>query len=127
MLNILQHMYSKAAAKVICSNRLSYTFQYNEGVRQGCNLSPLLFCVYISDLENHLTVNQAGSITLNQIRTSLLQFADDLALLADTSHGLQKSLDVLNGYCAINELQINIDKTLLKETGEIVLFSSSVT
>ena len=54
LLTILQNMYSKATARVI-GNKLSEPVHCNKGVRHGCNLSPLLFNLFISDLETHLT------------------------------------------------------------------------
>ena len=79
-------------------------------MRQGCNLSPLLFSLYISDLETYLATNIAGSITLSNLKAQLLLF-DDLVLLADSESGLQNSMDRLDEFCKTWELKINIEKT----------------
>ena len=116
MLNILQNMYAKAAARVTINNNLSTPFQCSTGVRQGCNLSPMLFSLLISDLENHLSTTTAGSIPLTHTKLHLLQFADDLALLSDSHEGLQKSLDILSATVLLN---VNRDKT------KLVIFNKS--
>ena len=116
MQNILQNMY---VARVTISNNLSTPFQCSRGVRQGCNLSPILFSLFISDLENHVSTTTAGSIPLTHTKLHLLQFADDLVLLSDSHDGLQKSLDILSEYCATVLLNVNRDKT------KIVIFNKS--
>ena len=111
MLKILQSMYGKATSRVVANGTMSPTFHCSKGVRQGCNLSPLLFSLFISDLESHLSANNSGSIHLGSKKAHLLLFADDLALLADSHSGLQTSIDLLEEYCLTWDLKINIDKT----------------
>ena len=93
------------------NNVLSSPFPCNKGVRQGCNLSPLLFNLYISDLESYLQSTDAGSITLANLKVQLLLFADDLVLLADSEAGLKKSMEHLDKFCKEWELRLNIKKT----------------
>ena len=116
MQNILQNMY---VARVTINNNLSTPFQCSRGVRQGCNLSSILFSLFISDLENHVSTTTAGSIPLTHTKLHLLQFADDLVLLSDSHEGLQKSLDILSEYCATVLLNVNREKT------KIVIFNKS--
>ena len=71
ILNILQNMYAKAAARVTINNNLSTPFQCSRGVRQGYNLSLILFSLFISDLENHLSTTTAGSIPLTHTSTAV--------------------------------------------------------
>ena len=104
-------MYTSASSRVAVKNKLSSLFSCSKGVRQGCNLSPLLFSLFISDIESHLSSNRAGSITLTNLKVQLLLFADDLVLLADSRQGLQDSFDRLSEYCQAWKFKINIDKT----------------
>ena len=94
MLKILQSMYGKATSRVVANGTMSPTFHCSKGVRQGCNLSPLLFSLFISDLESYLTTNNSGSIQLGKKKARLLLFADDLALLADSHTGLQALINL---------------------------------
>ena len=47
-------MYEGIKSCVFSGNIKSNYFTSNTGVRQGENLSPMLFALYINDLENHL-------------------------------------------------------------------------
>ena len=104
-------MYLKATSRVKGNGALTNPFSCDIGVRQGCNLSPLLFILFVSDLETHLKTNGAGSISVSNSRVSLLMFADDVVLLAETQEGLQTSLHLLNQYCLTSALSVNTEKT----------------
>ena len=120
-LNLLQSMYRKASCRVTANNILSSSFPCRKGVRQGCNLSPLLFSLYISDLETYLATNIAGNITLSNLKAQLLLFADDMVLLADSQSGLQNSIDRLDEFCRTWDLKINIEKA------KVVIFNKTRT
>ena len=115
MLNILQSMYGQASSRVTLNSDTSEEFLYRKGVRQGSNLSPRLFSLFIHDLEKYLVENNSGSIEINSTNLHLLLFADDLVLLADTPAGLQKSIKILGDYCSKWNLRINMEKTKVME------------
>ena len=48
----IKEFYEKTKAKIRTPNGLSEEFWITKGVRQGCVLSPLPFCLYIAGLEN---------------------------------------------------------------------------
>ena len=101
MMNILQSMYTNATSRIAANN--NFSFPCLKGVRQGCNLSLLLFSLFINDLESYLSTNTAGSITLANCKVQLLLFVDsDLALLADSIKGLQDSID----WCRLQYMEI---------------------
>ena len=93
-------------------------FPCQKGVRQGCILSPLLFSLFISDLETVLRHNESG-VKLNRMSMDLLMYADDIVLISSSAAGLRKHLYVLQSYCKTWKLEINIDKTKSVFLGEI--------
>ena len=69
--------------------------------------SPLLFSLFISDLDSNLRQNNATSIRIRRFHVTSLMFADDLAILADSHTGLQQPLYV---YCSHLRIKVNAKK-----------------
>ena len=75
----------------------------NQGVRQGCSLSPLLFALYLKEMGETLHQSKLGtSIGKDNhqdregITISAMFFADDLVLIANSKSKLEKLLQILN-------------------------------
>ena len=54
----------------------------NRGLRQGCNLSSVLFVLYVSDLPTHLLAQGVGVRLPSGELVCVLLFADDIVLIA---------------------------------------------
>ena len=85
-------------------------FKSEIGVRQGNNLSPLLFSIYLS--ESFLISKYGGlvnifELTVNNddlyeyIKMYIVFYADDTVILAESPTELLKSLDAMKSYCNI--------------------------
>ena len=73
--------------------------------------SALSCSLFISDLEDSLKTKSSGRIKIGDQEVSIIMFADDLVLLADSSEGLQQSPSVLQEYCRVWQLTISTEKT----------------
>ena len=66
-------------------------------------MSPLLFSLFIDDLEMFQQDNIECSLNIDDT----LLFADEMAILAKTPEDLQTSLDLLHTYCSNLGLEVN--------------------
>ena len=96
-------------------------FDCQNGVRQGENLSPLLFALFLNDMQSYIESNVGLGIELNDDRDILwlklliLLYADDTVILSDTAENLQSSLNAFHNYCTEWQLNVNINKTKFLE------------
>ena len=98
--------------KLKSNNYFTKTYEIVEGVLQGESLSPLLFSIFIADMESYFYSLGLNGINVdNYISVLLLFFADDLVILADSKIDLNRKLKALNEYCIQNHLTVNINKT----------------
>ena len=100
-------------------------------MRQGENLSPLLFAIYLNDFEYFLSRSYKGldmcSKEINEklsdddaeifLRIYVLLYADDTIVMAESPEELQTTLDRVREYCETWKIQINVSKT------KVVIFS----
>ena len=88
-------------------------FNCLSGVRQGCILSPLLFFMYVSELDSLLKRSHSNGVELltNDELAYLLMYADDMCLLSDTVLDMQKKINCLENYCKSWGLSVNLKKT----------------
>ena len=110
-LKLIKAMYSQVSLAVQCNaNGLTPSFPSLIGVRQGDNLSPTLFSIYVNDIPELFDDNchpaKFGSMTI-----PCLLFADDLLIFSESKGGMQKALNKLQDYCNLLALSINTSKT----------------
>jgi hypothetical protein len=131
ILKVVRNMYHNAKSCVKLDNVLSESFLCNIGVRQGENLSPLLFSLYLNDFENFIRLKYDGLTFLSENITEYLSdedtevflklytllYADDTVILAESPSELQKALNAVDAYCNEWNMVVNTEKT------KIVIFS----
>lgn len=127
---VILNMYKNAKSCVKEQTLKSGLFACNMGVRQGENLSPLLFSIFLNDFEETLSKKYNGLTELNSISRILgteeieffinmyvLLYADDTLVLAESPKELQKAMHEVSVYC--NRWELNINRTKTK----VVIFS----
>ena len=121
-------MYDMAKSCVRQNNLMSEYFLCSIGVRQGDNLSPLLFSLFINDFSKYiegkytrLSINNCYPTLLDDdiamLNMFVLLYADDTIVLAENACELQKAIDAVHDYCGMYKLTVNIKKT------KIIVFS----
>ena len=81
-----------------CGNYSEF-FEVSVGLKQGETLSPILFSLFIEDLELYLQGRPGSGLNIKDINLLLLLFADDMVVLGETTEDLQNSLNELYRYC----------------------------
>ena len=108
--SIIKNMYLKTELCVKADSALTDSFHSSIGVRQGDNLSPNLFKIFVNDFQNTLDT-ACDPVLLNETPLSCLFYADDLVLMSSSQTGLQTALNKLNTFCNEWKLSINFSKT----------------
>ena len=122
-------MYSHNVSGQLIFNS-SEIFNCMNGLREGENLSPILFSIYVNDLKNFLEQCDCEGVfakclvndsidedIMNYIKILILMYADDTVLFANTHQDLQHSLNKYNEYCKLWKLNINVTKTKIMYFG----------
>ena len=132
--DVVYNLYYKAKSCVRVNNDKSELFDCNIGVRQGDNLSPLLFAIYLNDFEfamsrrykglNYVSDNVRTYLSNDDIEVYLklfvLLYADDTIILAESPDELHKSMNAWFGYFSLWHLTVNTSKT------QVVVFQGEI-
>ena len=131
VINVIYNLYSQAKSCVFVNGETSDSFACNIGVRQGENLSPLLFAIFLNDFEYYVSRRYRGLSKLANdavnylsdddvvvfLRLYTLLYADDTIVLAENAQELQNALNAVHDYCQEWKLTVNTLKT------KVVVFS----
>ena len=99
-IKLIESMYQGIKCSVKLSNGTTPLFNSYVGLRQGCNLSPMLFNLFINDIFHIFYDNSSECfpVTLGKHKLNCLMYADDLLILSETEQGLICSLHKLKRY-----------------------------
>ena len=89
-----------------------YTIHIGRGVPQGDPLSPLLFILYLQPLSEALAALDYGGLVLpGDLRLMDLLYADDAAILAETTENLNRLLLVCHQWADENGFEFSVEKS----------------
>ena len=120
-LQSIRAMYQSVYQRVKIKNMLLDPIIATRGLKQGCHLSPLLFNLFIEDI-NQQFGEICDQVNVDGMNFSHLLYADDLLLLSTTPSGLQTCLDRIESYFSKWNLEVNLKKSnvvVFNRTGKI--------
>jgi hypothetical protein len=77
---------------------MSDYFYVSIGLKQGEPLLPLIFILFLNDINNCLDLNNLSEGVLNQLSMYMLIFADAVVLFTTNADSLQVQLDCFYQY-----------------------------
>jgi hypothetical protein len=112
VLKALMAYYSVSKMKVQVNEEHSELFTTTEGTKQGGPILPDLFNEYGDELTDWISELEVGVI-MGEMKIDIIQYADDITLVADTARGLQTQMDKCKAYGEEYCIQFNPDKTTI--------------
>lgn len=122
---LILNLYKDIKSKIKTVAGSSEFFDCRKGVRQGENLSPFLFTIFLNDLECFLRSKHIDGVKIDYdledasfyLKLLVLLYADDTVIFSENKDDLQHALSEFENYCHTWKLTVNTSKT------KIVIFS----
>ena len=122
--NNIKTLYTNDNCCVKVGKKVTDPFLSNQGVKQGCILSPLLFNIFIADIVDRFGTLECRPLKINNSdKISCLLWADDVILMSQSEEGLRNMLSALSSYVEENGMAINTKKTqcmIFNKTGKYI-------
>ena len=104
-------MYSKLKACVRLDSNYPDIFTCNVGLIQLEFLSPLLYSLYVNDIEVELINQGCQSYELKKLNLFLLMYADDTVIFSENVEDLQNLINSVNVIANDHGLYVNLNET----------------
>ena len=96
---LLENIYGKTKLSVRLPRGITEFFPSNVGLKQGWNMSQILFNLFINNINEIFDERFCHPVILCIIKLYNLLYADNLILISETRTGLKSCLNNLQAYC----------------------------
>ena len=108
-LAVLVALYDQVYCCVAVNGALGEPVRTTTGTKQGSELSPLLFGLFIEVLHDLIKLKLPGAgPVLGSLRVPDIMYADDVALVSSDPAEAQQLLDVLDVFCRLFDMEVNL-------------------
>lgn len=104
-------IYRETKNTVKIGERRTETFWTERGVRQGYPMSPTLFNIYVSDLEEEMKKEQEEGMTIGREKLWTIAYADDIVLLGRGEKELQGMMRRFKRYLEKKKMTLSTEKS----------------
>jgi hypothetical protein len=121
MFKVIYNMYQNIKTCIRKGEECSVFFNSEVGVKQGENMSPFLFSLFLNDLETFFSENNISDLKqiskkcqdtiVCYLKIFIILYADDTVILSESAEGLQEEISAFQEYCNIWKLTVNTNKT----------------
>ena len=115
--NIIDSLYNNVLCNVRFGDIITDSFEIEEGLKQGCVLSPILFCIYINEFAKMLSSQNVG-VNICNVNISCLFWADDVVLIAENEKDLNHMLNIAAEFSKKWKLKFNNTKSNVLVVGK---------
>lgn len=108
-LDMLVALYEHVCCQVAVNGELGEVFSTASGTKQGSELSPLLFGLFIELLHYLIKLKLPGAgPVLSGLQVPDVMYADDVTLLSFDPAEVQQLVDVLDVFCRLFDMEVNL-------------------
>ena len=130
MWRVIRELYRKTKSRMMINGKKLDEFEIEQGVRQGCVLSPKLFSIFFNDLVKAINDPKLGEFYKglglkidpqagDDERLRAMFYADDIVLMAESAEHLQALINRVQDYSEKWRFKLNQCKS------QVVVFNST--
>lgn len=110
LVRAVQSLYLNNKIQIKITNSTNKMAEINQGVRQGCPLSPTLFNIYIDEVTTKW-LQTIKNFKINNTNYTTILFADDQVIISQNENDLQEAIFKLNKIASDFNLLISTSKS----------------
>lgn len=113
-IEMIKTLYHSPLTSVITGDRISPAFEIGRGTRQGCPLSPLLFCLSLEPLAQAIRQSTASPMVIGGHNHIISLYADDIILFLDNfDTSIPPIMKIFDHFSSLSGYKINWSKSSL--------------